>query len=290
MRDVSTQGISIINLFISFLENRNLSERTLQEYSSDLKHFIGWHEYQCMESCDNVLIFSFEQINKQELESYIAAMNNIAELKPSTINRRISTLKLFFDWAYHNNYSKRNPAKHMKLIKLEKNSPRIITDEEEKGFLEAVKAHGTIRDQTIVILMVYTGLRVIETCNIKKSDIHLSDKNSYIKVSPSNQQRKIPLNTTTQSILEKYLNSIHNDSEYLFVSGKTNNRLTERALRHIIKKYMDLAGLEGISAYSLRHNFAYRKAQSLPIEKLAKIMGHGNINTTFGYVKNLKEE
>lgn len=281
--------INIINLFITYLKNRNLSERTLQEYSSDIKHFISWYEYHYMDSSNQVVIFPFAQINKPELESYIETMLKIGELKPSTINRRISTLKLFFDWAYHTSYSKRNPAKHIKLIKLEKNNPRFITDEEEKSFLETVKAHGTIRDQAIVILMVHTGLRVSETCNIKKSDIHLSDKNSYIEVLANSQQRKIPLNSTTQSILGKYIGSFYYDSEYLFVSGKTNNKLTDRALRHIIKKYMDLAGLEGLSAYSLRHNFAYRKAQTISIKKLAKIMGHNNINTTFSYVKTSQE-
>ncbi|MGD9677039.1 MAG: tyrosine-type recombinase/integrase [Vulcanibacillus sp.] len=279
----------IINLFIAYLKNRNLSERTLQEYSSDLKHLISWHESHYLDGHDKKKPFCFSQINKLELAEYIENMTRIDELKPTTINRRISALKLFFDWAYHNGYSKRNPAKHIKLIKLEKSNPRFITDDEEKSFLETVRAHGTIRDRAIVTLMVHTGLRVSETCNIKKSDIHLSDKNSYIEVSANNQHRKIPLNSITQSILGRYISSFHFDSEYLFVSGKTNNKLTDRALRHIIKKYMDLAGLEGLSAYSLRHNFAYRKIQTLSIKKLAKIMGHNNITTTSSYLKTSQE-
>lgn len=286
MREVSSEGLKLIEKFINSLYNRKLSERTLQEYHSDLKHFIGWHEYQGLDTCTNVHVFSFEQINVKELESYIKCMSNLSELKPSTINRRISTLKLFFNWAYHEKISKKNPAKHIKLIIIDKAPLRIITEDEEKNLLEAVKAHGSIRDQAIIKIMIYTGIRVSEICNLKISDIHLLKKESYIEISSSNSTRIVPINRICHTIFKKYLNSYSKASEYLFISAKTKNKLTERALRHIIKKYMDIAGLEGLSAYSLRHNFAYRNAKSIPTEELAQIMGHGNINTTISYIKN----
>jgi len=51
------------------------------------------------------------------------------------------------------------------------------------------------------------------------------------------------------------------DVEYLFSSEKTGKRLTERALRHLIQKYIRLAGLEGFSAHDLRHRFGYVMAR-----------------------------
>ena len=43
------------------------------------------------------------------------------------------------------------------------------------------------------------------------------------------------------------------DSLYLFPSEKTGGRLTERALRHLVQKYMHVARLEGVSAHDLRY-------------------------------------
>lgn len=284
MRDVSSTGIEIIKLFIESLSRRNLNTRTIQEYTSDLKHFIGWHEYQGMDSIQNMLIFSFDQISISELETYLQAMKDV-NLKPSTINRRLSTMKLLFDWAYHHRLSHRNPAKHVKLIPFEKTSPRMINDDEEKSFLDAVRAHGSLRDQAILKLMIHTGLRAGETCRLKLSDINITEKRVSIIVGLEGQRRSITLNAACKSILERYIPTIKTGSIFLFPSEKTGDLLTERALRHLIKKYMDIAGLEGLSALSLRHYFGFKKAVKTPIHKLAQIMGHNSINPAMTYTK-----
>lgn len=62
MREVSSEGLKLIEKFINSLYNRKLSERTLQEYHSDLKHFIGWHEYQGLDTCTNVHVFLLNKL------------------------------------------------------------------------------------------------------------------------------------------------------------------------------------------------------------------------------------
>lgn len=284
MRVVSSRGMEIIELFIASLSGRNLNARTIQEYTADLKHFIGWHEYQGMDNTQNVLVFSFDHISVSELETYLQAMKEV-KLKASTINRRLSTIKLLFDWAYHHKFSHRNPAKHIKLVPIEKSSPRMINSEEEKRLLDAVRAHGTLRDQAILKLMIHTGLRVGETCGLKLSDISLNSKGATMAVGTEAQQRILPLNAVCKSILERYMPTLVKGNVYLFPSEKTGTQLTERALRHLIKKYMDIAGLEGLSPYSLRHNFGYKKASKTTVKKLAHMMGHSRLYTTMTYMK-----
>ncbi|WP_038602289.1 tyrosine-type recombinase/integrase [Peptoclostridium acidaminophilum] len=290
MREVSNEGRELINSFISSLSEKNLNSKTIQEYSADLKHFIGWHEYQGMDTCQNMLIFSFDQICVRELETYKEAMQNL-KLKPSTINRRISTLKLFFDWAYHCGLSVRNPAKHVRLNPVQKGKPREITQDEEKRLLDTVKSHGTLRDQAMLKLMIHTGIRVGEACSLMISDISVSKKSGSISIVSGSQTRKIPLNYACASALERYVSSLKIAGDGpLFRSEKTGEKLTERAVRYIVRKYMVLAGLEGLSAYSFRHSFGYKKAQSTSLHKLADIMGHSNLSTTMSYVKASDEE
>lgn len=286
MREVSDEGKELIINFIASLSEKNLNAKTIQEYSADLKHFIGWHEYQGMDTCQNMLIFSFDQICVKELETYKEAMQNLS-LKPATINRRISTLKLFFDWAYHTGISGRNPAKHIRLSPMQKGKPREITQDEEKRLLDTVKSHGTLRDQALLKLMIHTGIRVGEVCNLNISDISVSKKSGSINIVSENQTRKIPLNYACASALERYVSSLEIDRDGpFFRSEKTGEKLTERAVRYIVRKYMVLAGLEGLSAYSFRHSFGYKKAQSTNLHKLADIMGHSNLSTTMSYVKS----
>lgn len=203
-------------------------------------------------------------------------MQRINELKPATINRRLITLKRFFEWAIAEEFIRRDPSKPVKLVPEEKVSPRQMTDKEEAALVAAAEHNGTLRDQVILILMLHTGLRTMEVCDLSPKDISIGKRN---------KQREVPLNPTSRSILEKYMAKIRADSVYLFSSEKTGNRLSERALRHVIQKYMKLARLEGLSAHDLRHRFGYVMAENTPLHRLAQIMGHDSLDTTMIYVK-----
>jgi integrase/recombinase XerD len=85
------------------------------------------------------------------------------------------------------------------------------------------------------------------------------------------------------------LDAVQPDS-YLFFSTKTGTRLSERALRFIIEKYMKIAKLEGLSAHNLRHRFGYVMIANTPIHRLAQIMGHTRLDTTMIYVKATRKD
>ncbi|WP_363321543.1 tyrosine-type recombinase/integrase [Polycladomyces subterraneus] len=105
-----------------------------------------------------------------------------------------------------------------------------------------------------------------------------------------NKQREVPLNATVRESLTVYLDTLPADVEYMFLSEKTGKRLTERALRHLIKKYMRLAGLEGFSAHDLRHRFGYVMPEKTPLHRLAQIMGHDSLDTTMIYIQATRED
>jgi integrase/recombinase XerC len=105
-----------------------------------------------------------------------------------------------------------------------------------------------------------------------------------------NKQREVPLNVTVREALTVYLDTLQSDVEYLFSSEKTGKRLTERALRHLIHKYMQLAGLEGFSAHDLRHRFGYVMAEKTQLYRLAQVMGHDSLDTTMIYIQATRED
>ena len=98
------------------------------------------------------------------------------------------------------------------------------------------------------------------------------------------------MNSTVRFALEEYIASSNLSQSYLFPSSKTGKRLQERAIRHILQKYMRLAKLDGFSAHDLRHRFGYVMAERTPLHRLAQIMGHDNLNTTLIYVKATQED
>src|SRR6266487_1085452 len=75
-----------------------------------------------------------------------------------------------------------------------------------------------------------------------------------------------------------------------FFSAKTNMRLTERGLGYLIKKYADRAKVYDVSPHDLRHRFGYRMAESVPLHRLAQLMGHDSLDTTMIYIRATRSD
>lgn len=182
-----------------------------------------------------------------------------------------------------------NPAKVVKLIPLIKSPPRQISDGEESAIVSAVTNYGSTRDRTIIILMFHTGLRAAEVCQLKTEHIHLRKRSGYLQVyGKRNKYREVPLNATVRKVLVEYLTTVGGD--WLFISRKTKSAITTRALGYLVGKYARIAGVEDISTHDLRHRFGYRMAETVPLHRLAQIMGHDSLDTTMIYVRGTSED
>ena len=57
-----------------------------------------------------------------------------------------------------------------------------------------------------------------------------------------------------------------------------------------MKKYAGQAHVSDVSPHDLRHRFGYRMAQSVPLHRLAQLMGHDSLDTTLLYIQGTKED
>jgi len=281
----SGQPKKITQEFLSYLAtNEDLKERTIKDYAGDLKYFTCWLE----ETGQQLRI---QDVAIPMLTRYREWMQNERYLKPATINRRLITLKRFFEWAHDHGHTPLNPAKPIRLVPEEKTSPRQMTDKEEAALVAAAAQGGSLRDYTIIVLMLHTGLREMEVCNLWKEDISISAKSGHLVVRSGKRQkrRQVPLNATARATLKKYL-AAGQAGRYLFPSQKTGDRLSERGVRYMIQKYMGAANIPDLSAHDLRHRFGYIMAKKVPLHCLAQIMGHNSLNTTMIYVQATPED
>ena len=152
------------------------------------------------------------------LTRYREAAQKVMELKPATINRRLITLKRFFEWAVSESRIRRNPSKPVKLVPEEKVSPRQMTDKEEAVLIASAEHSVSLRDQTILIVMFHTGLRTMEVCDLAPVDIQIGKRSGQLTVRSGkrNKQQEVPLNATCRTALEKYMAELTPDRPYLF--------------------------------------------------------------------------
>jgi len=285
---ISSHANTCIQDFINSLaENEDLNKKTLLEYTSDLRNFAHWFEGTWHNYQESPPEFDPLEITTTTIIQYREYMQNVRSLKPATINRRLNTIKRYMDWALKKEIVQVDHSKPVKLVPEEKTSPRKMTDKEESAIMVTVEKNGIVRDRTILLVMLHTGLRSMEICNLTVNDVVIGKRsgNIIVRAGKRNKQREVPLNSTARAALESYIPTLSKDCIYLFPSGKTGERLNERALRHIVEKYTRLAGLDGIKAHDLRHRFGYVMSEKTPLHRLAQIMGHDSLNTTMVYVR-----
>ncbi len=215
-------------------------------------------------------------------------------LKPNSVNRSLISLKRYFAWLLLTGQIKHNPAKVVKLVGEEVSSPRHLNDQEEQALVAVVTETGSLRDRAIIVLMLHTGLRARELCTLTRAQVRLGKRSGTIVVhGKRNKYREIPLNATARAALLAYDPSLQKPQYSiapLFLSEKKHAQLTERGLGYVIKKYAERARVRDVSPHDLRHRFGYRMAQSVPLHRLAQLMGHDSLDTTMIYVQGTKQD
>ena len=153
-----------------------------------------------------------------------------------------------------------------------------MSSEECTFLLKRVKEDGDLRNIAIVYVLLHTGIRVSELCNLNRSHIDFI-KNELI-VERNEEERRIPLTYDTRVHLEDYLRSHTSDAMFITKAG---DRVTDRAVQYMLKKY-------DVNPNKLRHTFCQRLIDhNVNLEIVSRFAGHKDINVTKRYIKSSQQ-
>ncbi len=289
---LTDSGEAAVAAYTRYLhDEQDVSAGTRRSYLSELRQFAAWCEASWSDGHDAPVAFAPQQITTPLLTQYRSYLQTVRRMQPTTINRILVGLKRYCAWATEAGLLDRDPARVVKLIPQVKGAPRHLHDAEEHALLAAVMKHGPLRDQTMLMLLLHTGLRAHELCGLQLRDVTVNKRSGVLRVrGKRNKYREVPLNSTARDALTAYLATIPKDAPALFCSHKTGAALTERALGYLIAKYAALAKVADVSPHDLRHRFGYRMAAMVPLHRLAQIMGHDSLDTTMIYVQGTTQD
>jgi integrase/recombinase XerC len=263
-------------------EERDVSPATLRNYLSDLRQFLAWFESTGQPTGD----FAAAQLTTPTITRYRAYLQGVVQLRAASVNRALVSIKSYCAWATDHELLTRDPARPVKMVAEEPRPPRHLTDQQEAALLAAVTAGGNLRDRTLLVVMLHTGLRAQEACDLQRKDLRLAARSGTLEIwGKRNKYREVPLNATARAALSEWLEELPEDQSYLFPSGRTGRGITPRALGQLVKKYARQAGVPDLHPHDLRHRFGYRMAESVPLHRLAQIMGHDSLDTTRVYTQ-----
>lgn len=295
---LSKAGEKVLEKYGKYLrEEQDLSAATVRNYLSDLRGFAAFCESSWSDGEESGEPFSPEGVTTPTITLYRSHLKNVAELKPASINRYLVSVKRYFSWAVDLGLVSRDPAKAVKLVPRVIPPPRHLSDREEAALVSAAERCGSLRDRTLIVVALHSGLRAEELCKLKPHLVKLGKRSGHLKIyGKRGKYREVPLNVTARGALEEWLEELPGEagSEWLFPSrkgGENEDGMREarpigvRGLAYVVNRYAALAKVEDLSCHDLRHRFGYRMAEKVPLHRLAQIMGHDSLDTTMVYVR-----
>ena len=276
---------SLVRNYLGNCEGQNnLDKKTVKAYKIDLEQFILF-----MNGIDDFY-------KKDEVVRYIQHLNSL-NFKVKTIKRKIASLKAFFSYLDYEEIIEINPFYKIKLkIKEPLILPKTISLKDIEKLFEYIyiekskynensyKYKEIVRDIAVLEVLIGTGIRISELCNIKKEN--MTYINNEIKIyGKGAKERIIPIyNKDTVAALRIYEKVFYKeilDSDYFFVN-KRKNRLSSQSVRNMIKKHCKKINIDkNITPHMFRHTFATMLLDDdVDIRSIQMLLGHSSIITT----------
>ncbi len=273
--------------YLEYLDKElNFSKNTIDSYRKDLADFFCFVNRQGID---------YLSINRYDVREYLKYLDEL-KLKNSTIARRISAIRSFYNYLLSMGIISNNIFNSIRNPKLEKKLPNYLSYEELGDILDSIDISTPtgIRNRLLIEMFYATGCRVSELINIKMSDINFTNKSIRI-MGKGSKERIVYYGDYAQIYLNMYLETEFNkDSKYLFLNDKKDAMSVqdvEVIIRYIVK---DLALKTHVTPHTLRHTFATHLLNNgADIKSVQELLGHASLNTTgiYTHVSNerLKE-
>lgn len=273
----------MIKKFIEYLKStKNLSPKTLEAYSIDLKTFLQVEK--------NLL--------KPDIRAYVLHLQSLG-LKDSSVKRKIVTLRIFYDYLYNEKIISYSPFFNLKFkFRQERKLPKTLSISEVRRLLDCFICESEnitdfshrlfVRDCALIDLLISTGIRVAEAAAIRFDDI-ITYEHAVLIHGKGRKQRIIYISSSetwqrlmTQFRMQKKLSS----TSFLF-TNRNDKPLTSHSIEKIYRKYADVAKINPVSTpHYLRHTFATNLlANGADLRSVQELLGHASISTTQIYTE-----
>ena len=283
---------------------QNCSVKTVSEYLLDLRTFFRFlvadregispdsEEFLKIDISGLDLDF-MKSISTEDIYGFLMYSGTVRNNLWSAKARKLSAIKAFFKFlTVKRKLIEVNPAIDIESPKPKKSLPKVLTIEEAKMLLDAVKSDkeskSVNRDYAIITLFLNCGMRVSELVGIDLSDID-HELRSLRVVGKGNKERIVYLNDACRYALGDYISeraqadNSRITTKALFLSSR-DQRISVKTVQWMVYKYLDAAGLgsKHYSVHKLRHTAATLMYQSgnVDVRVLKDILGHEQLNTT----------
>jgi integrase/recombinase XerC len=288
-----------VSTFIESLSSeKGYSESTCRAYRHDLEEFIDittGREQSDGSEWGHKKTFKIQDIDTLNIREYLGVLHK--KNKKSTIARKLSALRSFFNYLNKHGVLQENPTETILTPKQEKAIPAYLTVDDMFRLLDSICDDTVLgrRNRAIFETLYSSGIRVSELAGMNVLDV--DDDRCVIRVSgKGRKQRIVPLGKKALGAIRDYREKLHRERGAVPENAKTspngplflnknNGRLSSRSIARILENLVKACGiLMPVSPHALRHTFATHMLDAgADLRVVQELLGHRSLSTTQKY-------
>ena len=286
-----------------FGREQTLAMKTLHNTSFTIRNFFNFvapNKFQ--KRPIDLSISDLDKINVHDIENYMEHISHTCS--SGTIGQTVYTLNSFFRYYYRLGEISSNPVdridpperKEKPIIRLTQDETKCLLATVDSGWCCGSKLQvsekWTLRNKTIIIFFLSTGIRLSELVGLDYGDIDL--ENACFQVRRKGGRHELCYMTTELvQTMQKYLQGFpkSNPADPLFES-RNGGRIEKQSVQVMVRGYCRKAGIDKhITPHKLRSTFGtnmYEKTRDIYL--VAELLGHKDVSTTTKHYTTVKEE
>lgn len=279
--------------FLNYLNaEKGCSVLTVENYRLDIEQFASatWPQPPP---------WPWAQLDRLTARRFFADLSRSGKL-PTTICRKLSSLRSFFRYLLKEEKVTSNPFKEISRPKKAQRLPTVLSLTEIERLLAAPLAglatpatpqneYLAWRDKAILETFYSSGMRLRELATLTQERVDLSA--GVVKVRGKGKKERLcllgkPAIAALKESLAKrqlLLNKLGRspDEPHLFLN-RDGTPLSPRSIERLMKKYLAAAGLDhNLSPHALRHSFATHLLDNgADLRSVQELLGHESLSTT----------
>ncbi len=284
MEELPVWATQVIDEFCRHLSlERDRSAHTVRAYRSDLIAML-----QAMVARG---ITRIDRIALVDLRTWLAAQRRNGSASTS-MQRRASAIRTFFDWARRNQLVTIDPAAGLKSPKIPRRLPRTLTRNDTAELMVAVLDAASIdetpagaRNVAILELLYSSGLRVSELCGLNLGDLD-RERNLVSVVGKGNKQRAVPVGAPALDAVDAWCTRrgewVTPSSGAALFLGCRGARIDPRVVRRVVHEAMRaIPDAPDTGPHGLRHAMATHLLEGgADLRSVQEMLGHASLATT----------
>lgn len=273
--DVTEEQDDLLDCFLEAMTVQGRSEETIRNYRLVLGKMM------------EAVKVKTRKITVYHLRQYITSLKERG-LKDSTMEGYRQVFSSYFGWLHREGLIEKNPVCNLGTIKVGKHQKETFSQTDLVRMQDACKS---IRDRAIVAFLASTGCRVAELVGMDRDALKFNqDGAECIVRGKGNKERKVYLTAVAAMLVRRYMAERKDDNPALFVN-RYNDRFLTGGIRDFLKRLEEVSGVHHIHPHKFRRTMATEMSRKgMPIQEVAKILGHDKLETTMEYVQLSDED